>query len=51
VALRTTPAHRAALERALREAVLDRLAADGLWPAGQPPASPAAPAPPPTAPT
>ena len=33
VALRTVPARRAALERALREAVVARLAADGLWPA------------------
>jgi small conductance mechanosensitive channel len=37
VALRTTPAGRAALERALREAVLARLAAEGLWPGTQGP--------------
>ncbi len=32
VALRTAPSRRTALERALREAVVARLAAEGLWP-------------------
>ncbi len=32
VALRTVPAQHAALERALREAMVARLAAEGLWP-------------------
>lgn len=34
VALRTTPARRGALEQALREAMVARLAAEGLWPGG-----------------
>jgi small conductance mechanosensitive channel len=45
VALRTTPALRDPLERALRQAVVTRMARDGRWPLRAPPDPPAPPDP------